>query len=193
MERTSCKSKILARSVHLPSAEGINSFVYAGWGTNLGSASVQYDTISILTLPAFHWISVPYNPSNPRHGHTCNAVGGSQILSIGGVDSNPQITTGNTTIITQSTFDSPDPFAQGLSIFDMTNLAWSNQYSASSPPYVQSDPVQQFYAQSERGYLQNLNAGVVALINVTHMTNNSTPHPFHNPQKTLPPNDYIID
>ena len=126
------------------------SFVYAGWDGNLGSRAIQYDTINILTLPAFHWITVPYNPQNPRHGHSCNAVGGSQIISIGGVDSNSNITSGALPEIIRSTFDSaPDPFAQGLAIFDMTTLTFANQYTAVAPPYEQSEVVKQFYAQSQ--------------------------------------------
>lgn len=124
------------------------SFVYAGWDGNLGSRAVQYDTINILTLPAFHWITVPYNPQNPRHGHSCNAVGGSQIISIGGVDSTAIITPEQNII--KRTFDnSPDPFAQGLAIFDVTQLSFVNQYIAQAPPYRQSEKVKQFYAQSQ--------------------------------------------
>ena len=111
--------------------------------------AVQYDTISILTLPAFHWISVPYNPQNPRHGLSCNAVGGSQILTIGGVDSNAKVDSGYLQPIAKSTFDSsPDPFAQGLAVFDMTKLAFSDRFTAGAPPYEQSDVVKQFYSQS---------------------------------------------
>lgn len=125
--------------------------MYAGWGTHLGPAAIPYDTINILTLPAFHWISIPYNPENPRHALSCNAVGGSQILTIGGVDSNAQVT-GLTLIqeIVESTFNSsPDPFAQGLAIFDMTTMAFSAQFTAGAPPYEQSDLVKQFYSQSK--------------------------------------------
>ncbi|CAF9942066.1 hypothetical protein IMSHALPRED_003185 [Imshaugia aleurites] len=161
---------------------GINStsgtyeiFVYAGWGTNLGPVAVQYDTINILTLPAFHWISVPYNPENPRHGLSCNAVGGSQILTIGGVDSNALVDTGNIQDIIESTFDSsPDPFAQGLAIFDMTTLAFSDQYTAGAPPYEQSEVVKQFYSQSNGSYINNLTPQVSALLNVTHFTSSTS-------------------
>lgn len=139
-------------------AAGVNStngtyeiFVYGGWAGNLGTAAIQYDTINILSLPAFHWISVPYNPQNPRHDHTCNAVGGNQIISVGGVDSNSKVTTGYDDKITESTFDSAaDPFAQGLAIFDMTALAWADKYTANAPAYVQSDPIQAFYSQSQK-------------------------------------------
>ena len=132
-----------------PSKLTIHRFVYAGWGTNLGPVTVQYDTINILTIPAFHWISVPYNPQNPRHGLSCNAVGGSQILTIGGVDSNANVAFGTPQQNTESTFDSsPDPFAQGLAVFDMTTLAFSDRFTAGAPPYQQSNVVKQFYSQS---------------------------------------------
>lgn len=108
--------------------------------------TVQYDTINILTLPAFHWISVPYNPQNPRHALSCNAVGGSQILTIGGVDSNAKIDTETLYQVSESSF--PDPFAQGLAVFDITTLAFSDHFTAEAPPYEQSDVVKQFYSQS---------------------------------------------
>ena len=124
------------------------SFVYAGWSGILGSIAIQYGTINILTLPAFHWIEVPYDPQNPRHEHSCNAVGGSQIMSIGGVDSNSNVTAGPGAI--RSTFDTaPDPFAQGLAIFDMTTLSFAKQYTAIAPLYEQSALVKQVYAESQ--------------------------------------------
>lgn len=137
---------------------GVNStngtyeiFVYAGFAGQLGTDAIQYDTINILTLPAFHWISVPYDPQNPRHQVTCNAVGGSQIVTVGGIDSNPKITTGTDDKVSESTFDSTaDPFAQGLAIFDMTALAWADSYTANAPLYVQSDVIQAFYSQSQK-------------------------------------------
>lgn len=125
--------------------------MYAGWGTILGSDAVQYDTINILTLPAFHWISVPYNPQNPRHTHTCNAVGGSQIITIGGVDSNSHIQYGTVEELVESTYNSSaDPFSQGLAIFDMTTLQFVDQYTSGAKDYEQSDPVKQFYSQTRK-------------------------------------------
>lgn len=139
-------------------AAGVNSsngtyeiFVYAGWGGNLGTAALQYDTVNILTLPAFHWFSVPYNPQHPRHALTCNAVGGSQIVTIGGVDSNSNVTVGNLNEINRSTFNTTaDPFKQGLAIFDMSTLAWADEYNANAPQYVQSRAVQEFYSRSQK-------------------------------------------
>lgn len=126
-----------------------SSFVYAGFdGKHNGPATTGFDTISILTLPAFNWITVPYTPKATRIGHSCNAIGGSQIISIGGADvSIPR--GGPSPSNNQLAFNaSRDPFAQGLGIFDMTSLTWADQYTANAPEYEQSDPVKNFYSQS---------------------------------------------
>lgn len=123
--------------------------MYAGWNGNLGAAAIPYDEIYILTIPAFFWIKVKYPAQHPRHGLTCNAVGGSQILTIGGVDTNTALTTqGSGLQLDQATFAmTPDPFTQGLAIFDMTSLGFADRYDASAKHYVWSDPVKQVYAQ----------------------------------------------
>ena len=49
----------------------------------------------------------------------------------------------------KSTFDtSADPFAQGLAIFDMTTMAFSDQYTAGTSSYEQSEVIKQYYSQS---------------------------------------------
>ena len=117
----------------------------------LGPDAVQYDTINILTLPAFHWISVPYDPQNPRYAHTCNAVGGSQIITIGGVDANSNITDVSYQANVESTYNtSADPFSLGLAIFDMTALRFVDQYTAGAKAYEQSDPIKEFYSSSQK-------------------------------------------
>jgi len=126
-----------------------HSFMYAGWNGNLGAAAIPYDEAYVLTLPGFFWIKAKYPAAHPRHGLTCNAVGGSQILTVGGVDTDTTLThTGSGLELDQATFSqSPDPFTQGLAIFDMTTLSFASQFTAPPPPYVQSDPVQKYYAQ----------------------------------------------
>ena len=73
-------------------------------------------------------------------------MGGGQVISIGGVDSSANTALGPDII--KDTFNAPDPFAQGLAIFDMTSLSFVDQYTADAPPYEQSEEVKQFYAQS---------------------------------------------
>ena len=94
---------------------------------------------------------MPYNPQNPRFAHTCNAVGGSQIVTIGGVDANSNLTFGFSKPMTESTYNtSADPFSQGLGIFDMTALRFVDGYAAGANAYEQSDPIKEFYTQSQK-------------------------------------------
>lgn len=143
MLRTKC-TIILSVSFRKLVTDFLRSFMYAGWSGHLGAASIPFDEIYILTLPAFYWIKVDYPPQHPRHGLTCNAVGGSQILTIGGLDSN-SIHTTDTLTYTSPYDTTPDPFAQGLAIFDMTTLQFADQYTANASPYVQSDKIQNYY------------------------------------------------
>ncbi|KAL8686006.1 MAG: hypothetical protein Q9218_007408, partial [Villophora microphyllina] len=122
--------------------------MYGGYNGNLGYRAIPYDEVYVLSLPAFYWFKVDYPPQHPRDGHSCNAVGGSQIITVGGQDANSKISTGYEKDIHQSAFNSSaDPFAQGLGIFDMTTLAWADHYTANAPPYTQSDTVRKFYSQ----------------------------------------------
>lgn len=91
-------------------------------------------------------IKVQYPPQKPRGGHTCNAIGGAQIISIGGFDANSTIYQGLFDDVWATMFNSTDPFAQGLGVFNMTSLAWEDQYTANAPAYVQSDLIRTFYA-----------------------------------------------
>lgn len=128
-------------------ADDCDRFVYGGWGGDLGSTTIQFDDIHVLSLPAFRWFKANYTASHPRHAHTCEAVGGSQILTIGGADSNSQLQYGLGTDLQKSTFNSSvDPFKQGLAIFDMTTMQFADHYAAHPPAYEQSEPVKAYYA-----------------------------------------------
>ncbi|KAL8847654.1 MAG: hypothetical protein Q9221_007296 [Calogaya cf. arnoldii] len=157
---------------------GVNStegtyeiFLYGGDNGHLGAQEgLSYDEIHILTLPAFYWVKVQYPPQSPRAGHTCNAVGGSQIISIGGFDVNSTVFVGQYDDIRESMFNSSDPFAQGLGIFNMTSLAWEDHYTANAPAYVQSDPIRTFYANSPQNGSQFSTPELKELFQTTHFT-----------------------
>ncbi|KAL9000262.1 MAG: hypothetical protein Q9188_005716, partial [Gyalolechia gomerana] len=85
---------------------------------------------------------------SPRRGHSCNAVGGSQSISIGGRDPYGELPV-NTRIEPQESAykSSDDPFTQGLDVFDKGTLSWTDHYN-NAPPYVQSDLVRSFYGDS---------------------------------------------
>ena len=135
-----------------------NRFLYGGTNQHLGPDAVPYDEIFILTLPAFSWTKINYPPQLPRGGHSCNAVGGNQIVSVGGYDANPKIYIDATyDDVAFSTFNSSaDPFTQGLGIFDMTRLAWADHFTANAPPYTQSDLIREYY-RDKWVFLQTMN------------------------------------
>ena len=94
---------------------------------------------------------MPYDPQNPRFAHTCNAVGGSHIITIGGVDANSNVTSATLQENIESTYNtSADPFSLGLAIFDMTALRFVDQYTAGANAYEQSDPIKEFYSSSQK-------------------------------------------
>ena len=160
-------------------------FVYAGDSGQNGASSVPLDTVNILSLPSFNWFSAAYNPQNPRSGHTCESVGGSQIVIIGGKDANPPVESGVPSA--ESTLSTPDPFAQGLAIFDLQTLEFAAEYKAGGGAvYEPNQVIKQFYAQGS--YSENLVEGVAQLMKETHFpsatSSNST---ASNSTLTIPP------
>ncbi|KAL9036718.1 MAG: hypothetical protein Q9180_004135 [Flavoplaca navasiana] len=94
------------------------------------------DEVYVLSLPAFRWFKADYPAQYPRFRHSCNVVGNRQMLSIGGQDP---------TNIYNNTFTA-DPFLQGLGIFDLTTMQWSDQYNAEAEPYETPAVVKAWYA-----------------------------------------------
>ena len=140
-------------------------FVYGGDSGRPYTSSVPCDTVNILSMPAFNWFSVAYNPQNPRSGHTCEAVGGGQIAIIGGKDANPPVESEVSEDFT--TLSTPDPFAQGLGIFDLGTLEFASKYQAGrGVVYEPNHVITQFYAKGS--YSGNLGEGVARLMKETH-------------------------
>lgn len=113
--------------------------VYAGWGGRSGSDTIPFDSAYVLTLPGFFWVKADYPATSPRRGLTCNAVGGNQILTVGGVDATQQGDDEKTG------FNTADPFAQGLAIFDLSSLTWKGSYTARRPVQPPAPQIQAYY------------------------------------------------
>lgn len=110
--------------------------VYAGWdGVDV---SEGYDEVFVLSLPSFNWFKADYASEYPRHGLSCEHVGGGQVLTIGGVDTTEKETY-------QTAFNTRDQFDQGLAIFDMTKMAFASSYTANRSEYTLSDTIQSYY------------------------------------------------
>ncbi|KAH6626111.1 hypothetical protein B0J18DRAFT_464151 [Chaetomium sp. MPI-SDFR-AT-0129] len=114
--------------------------VYAGWNGQSGPSATAYDTAHVLSLPGFYWVKVDYEAARPRHGLSCEDVGGSQILIIGGVDS-----TQNGSDSYAAGFMTKDPFPNGLAVFDLAALAFGSMYHSQRYPQPPSPRISAYY------------------------------------------------
>jgi hypothetical protein len=117
-------------------------FMYAGWNGNLGQGAVPLDEVYVLTLPGFNWVKADYPALNPRHGLSCNSIGGGQILTIGGLNTSQN----GPDNLYDDVFNTQDQFTQGLAIFDLNTLAWKSSYTANQTTYSPAPVIQKFYA-----------------------------------------------
>ncbi|GME60022.1 Kelch repeat protein [Neofusicoccum parvum] len=141
-------------------AEGNNGtyeiFVMGGWDAFQG---VCYDDMYILSVPGFHWFKAPTISGGPRAFHTCNVVGKRQMLVVGGVNYNLGV---------PGDWKDPDPWSQGLGVFDMTNLSWSSSYDPAAAAYNSPDKVRAWYKQGNGDSVSWTNNQVRALFASTN-------------------------
>jgi hypothetical protein len=122
-------------------AEYMYSFLYGGLNLQNMEDWAVSDEVYVLSIPGFVWFMLSGPTVAPaRYAHTCELVGSRQLLSIGGLD-NPQ---SNPNIYFDFTI--PDPFTQGIGIFDMTDSAWKTGYDADEPSYQTPQIVKDWYA-----------------------------------------------
>ncbi|KFX99331.1 hypothetical protein O988_03920 [Pseudogymnoascus sp. VKM F-3808] len=108
--------------------------------------NLELSTVSILTLPYFHWIETPHPASHFRDGHSCALIGPNstpnrnqrQMVVVGG-----DYRAGND----QTAFNDTS-WNSGMKIFDLHELSWSDDYDASAKPYMRSDAVNKYYADN---------------------------------------------
>ena len=106
------------------------------------NTNVGFDEVYVLSLPSFVWFKANYTPSDPRIWHSCNVAGNRQLLSVGGV--NPSAANFATAR------NETDPFWEGMKVFDLTTLQWTNYYNATATPYVVPSVVAAHYASGSR-------------------------------------------
>jgi hypothetical protein len=116
-------------------------FLYGGWAGQYGSAALPYDSAYVLTLPGFNWVKADYPAQSPRTGLTCEAVGGGQILTIGGLDASHEDS--NNRYL--GTYATADPMTYGLGLFDIGSMKWKDSFLANASDYTPSDEVMKFY------------------------------------------------
>jgi len=118
-------------------------FLYGGVVVDSTSETVNAGAVWVLSLPAFHWKKVTNPPYLGRWLHTCEVVGKRQMVVIGG-----KIATLNVDVTT--TWETiPDPWDQGIGIFDMSALEWRSSYDHSAAEYTTPALVKKFYEEHE--------------------------------------------
>ncbi|KAK7966083.1 Kelch repeat-containing protein [Apiospora aurea] len=119
-------------------------FIYGGM-TDQGKS---VDEIHVLSLPGFVFFKSP-SSGTPRNDHACALVGPlnnetgrnqakRQMLSVGGSH-------GGLGFPKSELY--PDPWKQGLGVFDLTDMVWKSQYDADARPYDTPKMIQDWYAQ----------------------------------------------
>ena len=120
--------------------------VYAGWNNTLGDYATSFDAAYVLSLPSFNWFKADYTASNPRHGLTCEHIGGGQVLTIGGLDTS-QYDASNQY---RGVFHTKDPFPQGLTIFDLSSMSFTDAFEADKTTYDYADALSTYYQARDR-------------------------------------------
>ena len=72
----------------------------------------------VFSLPDFVWFSANYTSAVPRAWIRCVALGDSQMVVVGGY-----------------TDPSPDPWSQGLGVFDLSSMSPRTSYDPKAGPY----------------------------------------------------------
>lgn len=98
--------------------------------------NMALDEVFVLSLPSFNWQKANYIPSHPRVDHSCNIIGKRQMVVVGGI--NPA--SDNGTALSKT----PDIWPNGIGIFDMTAMEWSDRYVASADAYVTPKAVKDY-------------------------------------------------
>lgn len=95
-----------------------------------------YRDVYILTLPAFTWVRTGQLSEERRDGMSCLVIGKSQMLVVGG------------NFFADAAKIKIDPWPNGMGIFDLNALEWTNgNYNHSAAPYQRAASVQAIYQQ----------------------------------------------
>ena len=123
-------------------------FIYGGHDDNLfeadstapseseQEAQTIFNLVYVLSLPGFVWFKSNDTSAQSRTGHTCELIGNRQMVSVGGI---------NPALGLDGGLGNADPWPQGLGIFDVVELEWTNAYNAMAEQYMPATPIQNWY------------------------------------------------
>lgn len=100
------------------------------------------------------------------------------MVSIGGIVTNSTATSIDDQDIGTIDHSLPDPWQQGLGVFDLTAMEWKEEYDSSAAPYITPDAVKAYYQQNGRDPASWTSDVVRAWFTkpvLNHTNSNSTP------------------
>lgn len=108
-------------------------FLLGGVDPNDIHNTISMNTVYVLSLPSFHWTKTSSTAEYGRYGHKCNIIGNRQIVVTGGL-----------VVDVASAEDRsrnygwamPDPWQNGIGVFDISELQWRDSYDADAASYV---------------------------------------------------------
>lgn len=158
-------------------------FLYGGNAADI-EATIAQGAVYVLSLPAFNWQKQDVTPGFGRHLHSCNVIGNRQMVSIGGMVTNSTASSTDGQDIGTPDQSLPDPWQQGLGIFDLTAMEWKEEYDSDAAPYMTPDAVKAYYQQNGRDPVSWTNDVVQTWFTKTelnHTNNNSIPSTTRQP------------
>lgn len=110
-------------------------------GNNMNG--IEYSDVYVLSLPGFHWeVAKPaIGEAYKRINHACAAVGQRQLLSFGGY----KRTNESGYVDPEIYWREPDPWVQGIGIFDMSSWSWEDRFDAGADRYEQNKRLRDWY------------------------------------------------
>ena len=112
------------------------------------------------------------------------------MVSIGGLVTDISLEVTSDALISNTNNNLPDPWLQGIGIFDLTAMEWKEEYDPAAAPYVTPDAVKAFYQRNGRGPASWSNGVVQAWFTETtsnHTDPSSTPSTPQPGSPTLQP------
>lgn len=108
----------------------------------MGPEGEKFAEVYVLSLPAFRWFRANQTTDSPRMAHTCHATKSRQMIIIGGTS---PLSSSNYFSEGDLRDEPQDPWDQGLAVFDMTTLEFTDSYRSTADPYEPPYAIQQYY------------------------------------------------
>ncbi|KAI0975624.1 hypothetical protein F4678DRAFT_483876 [Xylaria arbuscula] len=94
--------------------------------------SKSFGDVYALSIPGFVWTKFNISQEFSRWEHSCTIGGKSQMIIVGGFDNSTDHPT-------------PDPWSQGLGVFDLIALDWGSSYQLNASDYKTPSAISDWY------------------------------------------------